>query len=1224
MIAEDLGYLFEMGFNIGILAYIQQHNIAHNFGDLYQSDLQSLRFPKLCKAIETKANIINSQDTEIIAKWTAFFIQKGFFSGFNFFREYLESTEWKLSKVEILYYQCNFSDNNSLGTNPKGEQKTYLELLSQFNHQNPNQKLNFSRYQERGEFLRADTLMLLKYRKRYRILCVDLSVFSVRSAEDIKNLDLIEVQTSLLKSEIAYLRSKSVFSGLSIDTGDNCEELGVKFSPQLKDYFTAFKRNDKESSKLIQAASYAYSFSEFLKENQLLNESYSLMFNVFGYTDRGVSAMSVQPDNLGFLKTCAEIYQEHSSDLEITEARRKVLDVIQRKTASSFVNGKKFIKSLLKVVPDESNWVTHHEKIDDFFNIIAEVPPELMNSLGLTGIMNLRQAHSRLIQQALTGSGTYLFLTGNPGIGKTTALVDFLKQHLEEGFLFFYISPRKQVNIDIIEKFKNDKLLCDDRLLCINTNSNLIEENGGRCTVQYCSNHYQGNFQENAVQFVDAQNTEPPQSQHSSRRLQRITEDVIQDVGQKSRGVLYSLCEGLYTIINYNLSNAIVATVSIQSLKKTDNNTDTLRHFANIFKGVYNLRERQVIPSKMRELSRRIKHLFIMIDEITGDDSGAEFLSRISSLVNEYQLTEPQHGFNTKIIVADASIVDKDVINQHLSNSKVQPDKIFFRRSTTSATPLSKQDFIFNNKSAILINANSYPASCLNITYKLLIHSTQFNPNLLRENQHQLLNPVQNQIGLDILELLSQAKTTQIIVYIQDKQRLKLLIEFLEHHLERFEAFTDYIEIHANISESEKPQIQQSKERVKVIFMTASASRGLSFPKTQHILIDIPRFEIEQNLMEIIQVIYRGRGYYVENGTTQTFDNAEKNLIFYGFEQAIYYGDIPDKNNRELSLKESVLNLVNLLMILKTAIMTRIKGAGKIGQDDFMMIPIGGKSVYAAGDTFSGRMASFIRELRKEHHRRRSDKLLLEVSTTLENLLGNVRIVLNDFSPSKPQETDSYLAIRECFPDDFIRLMSRGLHELLTWRFLEPGQISGSLLVVPLASKQVQENYEFDLENLLKSQAMTDLLKKLYTILYNREIYPESLSSATKSAIELIRQLKDQSQQTQWFEQNSQRCDQYYAVPLFIFVCKEALKNYFEKTPEDTDEDTFRDLLAVYIRLLYPADNILPIGNQYGEFPFVVFRSYSLREIRNKIFSDHQLLTSNELNAINLIESENE
>ena len=61
----------------------------------------------------------------------------------------------------------------------------------------------------------------------------------------------------------------------------------------------------------------------------------------------------------------------------------------------------------------------------------------------------------------------------------------------------------------------------------------------------------------------------------------------------------------------------------------------------------------------MQQISGRIKHLFIMIDEITGDDGGVEFLSGINRIVNEYELADPQHGFNTKIIVADASIVDR-------------------------------------------------------------------------------------------------------------------------------------------------------------------------------------------------------------------------------------------------------------------------------------------------------------------------------------------------------------------------------------------------------------------------------------------------------------------------------------------------------------------------------------------------------------------------------------
>ncbi|BAZ49829.1 helicase-like protein [Nostoc sp. NIES-4103] len=1221
MIAEDLGRLFEIGFNVGILAYIQQNQLNHRFGDLYQCDLQALRFPQLHRRIVDRANIINDSDSKIIAKWSIFFLQKGFLSGLNFFREYLESTGWKQRKLEILYYQCNFCDDNSLGIRVKGEEQAFRDILSQLGNIN----IDIGRYKQQGEFLRADTLMLLHNGKQFRILSVDLSVFSIKSAEDIKDLDNVEVIRQLLLSEISYLRSKSVFSGLSIDTGTDTTKLGLTFSEGIARYFTAFKRKDKESVKLIQAASYAHSFYEFLQQHSLLQEADPVMFNVMGYTDRGVSAMSVNRENLDILNTCHRIYQQQQSGQAIAEARQQVLRIIKRKAAESFVDGKTFINSLLAVPPDTTTLVTHQERVTGFFNSSGEVSLPLMAQLGLSGSLDLRSAHTALTQTALTNDNPYLFLTGNPGIGKTTTIVEFLKQHLDDGFLFFYVSPRKNVNKDVIEKFKSQPgeslgesitAASENRgLFCINTNADIIQANGGRCTVQYFSDLRKGDFTEQAVHFIDGQAL-LERRPSTSQRLQRKMEDLIQDAGEQTKGVLDSICEALYTIIDRQLSNNIVATISLQSLKKTGSGQDTLRHFEKIFKNAYNQSEGSVIPDQMKKISQRIKHIFIMVDEITGDHSGVEFLNRISSILRQYELTNPQYGFNTKIIVADASIVDPDVIQQHLSTTVAEPDKIFYRRASENELPLSVQTFKFKALGATVINSNSYPASSLNINYKAFVESFKFSNSAFLEKKHSLVKRVQAEIAEDINAFLDNPEAGQIIVYIQDKQRLKELTEYLKNRRGTFQPFTDYLEIHANISEQEKEEIQKHKNNVKVVFMTASASRGLSFPKTKHILVDIPRFAIEQNLMEIIQVIYRGRGSYVEDGITKTLDNEEKDLILYLSERAVYYADDP-----ELSLQESVLSLVNILLILKTSVMTRISGSGQIGKDHFMMIPIGGKSVFAAGETFTGKIATLIKELKKEHIRRRSDKLLQEVYTSLEQLLGRVKIILSDLDNSQPAQTLSYLSMRESFADQFVKLVSSGLDQLLSFGPVESSHISGSMLVVSLANKAIQENYEMRLERELKPDANSELLKKLYSINYN-PAYPESLRSASFGAIELVNLLGKQVSRTQWFEQNSQRFDQYYAIPLFIFTSNEAIKDYFTRGVEEPEVESFRNILAEYIRCMFPVDNILPIGSQYGEFPFIVFRSYSLGEIRDKLFTDKQILTSNELNILNLILSQ--
>jgi hypothetical protein len=282
MIGKHFGRLFEVGFNIGILAYIQQENIAHNFGDLYRRDLQQLKLSKMTAEITREANLLGSLDSKIVEKWSLYFIQKGFISGLNFFSEYIKSADSKPQKFKLLYYQCSFVNNNSMNTYKNGEKNVFKEVLSQLinvqpDFANSDFDLLIHRYSKKGEFLQADTLMLIQEKNNFKILCVDLSVFSPALALETEDLHEIEIMRKLLVREISYLRSKSVFSNLRIDTST----LGIDFSEKLKDYFTAFKYKDKESGKLIQAGSYAHSFYRFLQEISIISDMrYYLMWLV--------------------------------------------------------------------------------------------------------------------------------------------------------------------------------------------------------------------------------------------------------------------------------------------------------------------------------------------------------------------------------------------------------------------------------------------------------------------------------------------------------------------------------------------------------------------------------------------------------------------------------------------------------------------------------------------------------------------------------------------------------------------------------------------------------------------------------------------------------------------------------------------------------------------------------------------------------------------------------
>jgi len=198
--------------------------------------------------------------------------------------------------------------------------------------------------------------------------------------------------------------------------------------------------------------------------------------------------------------------------------------------------------------------------------------------------------------------------------------------------------------------------------------------------------------------------------------------------------------------------------------------------------------------------------------------------------------------------------------------------------------------------------------------------------------------------------------------------------------------------------------------------------------------------------------------------------------------------------------------------------------------------------------------------------------------------------------------------------------MCNPLDGLLGYGNLEIGHVCGGLLIVPLADKSLEENYQMRLNNEIKNCLENQLLENMYRIRDSKSC-PENVRSAIRGgAIELLQFLNGEVEKTQYFEQQSQQFDRYYAIPLFAFVSGEEMQEYFAQTKLEEPEDRrFRDILSAYVRSTYPIDSVMPIGHKYHEFPFIVFRSYSLEQSREKMFTDKYLLSSNELNVLNLI-----
>lgn len=1233
--AQDLGRLFEIGFNTGFLSAIAKRpNLHAHFGTLYADDLKHLQLSDLLEQMYHNTGLVATRDRDILQRWVHYILIKGWLSGRTLLEEYIQTVTAIKQGIrrDIHYLQCNFYGANSLDTYPKNEKTAIQDMIKQLSPFGVNTltENEIAEHSQTGNFLRADTLMLLKAGRQWRILCIDLSIFSLQHLSDLRDLGNVEELRRLLSREIRYRRSKSVFSDLSIDTAiDNSAK--HLLSSQLTTYFTAFKRADKETTKLIQAASYAYDFFKFLRHKNIIQANDQVIFTIIGYTDRAINAMSVNQEQLSLLETCADIYKHKSSDQEIDAAREQVLKSIQKTTQRCFQGGRKFIQSLLHSVDEQDGlaWRSHTETLETFTNTkqpltASQIPQNIQAMLKAEEYQgqHILDIHAAMVKKELASPHSFLFLTGCPGIGKTTAIVDFLKEAIErgEGFLFIYVSPRKQVNLDIIEKFREKtQLPPSDKVLGLTTNSTVIRNNQSRKTVHYYSQKRQDTFSEDGVTFIHADSDDAKKQRIRSRELEEIQEGFLIDKGEQISGVLQSLCCALHATLEKPLSNAIVATVAIQSLKKLDTSgKSTLRHLNTLFKSVLN--DNEIIPHKMAQFQTKIKHVFFMIDEVTGDESGVAFLQEVHTFLTEHNLLHVP-GLNTKIIVADASIVDPAIIKRHLEETSYEPDKIYFRRETgEQSLPLSYAELTFLREKAAVINANAYPASKLHMTYHIGVDCLQYVEETFVERSKKLDEQLQGRILNAILDLLKRDEVKQFIVYIQNKQRLARLIEAIRRIRGTFEKCIDYLDIHANSSEKDKKDIQAHRKSVKVVFMTASASRGLSFPEATHILIDIPRFEVEQNLMEILQVIYRGRG--------GERDNEEKYLSFYLTDRVIYVNE----QDRLLSVRERMLHLLNVLFILKASIMTRITGSLQTGiNQHFMMIPIGGRSTQMVGETFTSRMSKLIKEAQSHSYLHHDDKRLEHVFDSLKRLLEDVSIDLRPTGreTQATRQKQLYLSLLPDFAHEFQRRARKGFHELLNLPDLEKAYIAGSLLLIPLTYMSMQEKYWLSFEQILKEyrHKEIDLLKEM-SDLRRDPTYPETFHHALNDGLVLLQALQDMLEnKIPRYEQESTHPDQHCAIPLATLVIYESMRAFFrsgKELQELPEGMSFRALLGVYIRSLYPSDSTLPIGDNYDDFPFVIFRSQNLGEARNKMFTGKYLFMSQEMNIINMLLSSDE
>ncbi|MGD1808696.1 hypothetical protein ACP6PL_25110 [Dapis sp. BLCC M126] len=1205
-IGEHSGFIFENGFNVGIINLLRAYNIPGKY-DIYLPFLQRLKLRNLAEAIADDTGIVSPPQRDEVYDWMFHIFTTGFVKANILVDNWLryirwgkykpasksKPEKWEAKNVTVEYFQCCFWDNNTIQQISKNENGENYSLDI------PAKQLgiirNPEKYKGTGKFLNSDCILLLKQKDsrtqedRYALFVADLSIFVLKELIDIKPLRNYETIEKIISKEYNYRRGKSIFSWVGVDIGNEENLVENKYGdyllsllPKFDEKINAFPKTDKEIVKIIQAGSYADNFIEFAAENQIFNSSELSHIQVLGISDRLEQAVTGNGSNQGFLtflKNCGSLYKqvrEKNSEAARKEVKNKVFNQIFREFEKNF--SRDFIRDIKTDIPTEKEEFdfSYREEIDQFKNTANE-----------------RDNHKQEVIKALSQEDNLLLLQGAPGIGKTTAVVEFLQQ-LKSNYLFIYLSPRISVNQDIQEKLKDQDGNVSQNLIYLQSNSNLIRANGGNKAVSCIKGSLVNLPKSTSVQFLENEDFDGSYKQIASRE----SRDKIVPNENLNRGVLDSIFSAITDLVNFyknqDMGINIVATSATQSLKKNaENGRLTLDHFDKIFAAAYDKRDGKILPQKMREISRVIPNIIIMIDEITGDDGGVYFFHELIKKLQKYELLDNRHKFNTKIIVADASLADISVANDYLQSQDPESSKIYIRPGRGNNNNIL-QRFTFNKLQGWAINTSSYPAKSLKVEYDILINTFKFE-NLDREYKvRDKLEKKQNQRLLDDIELRMANEPT--IVYIQNKRRLEEIIDNLRNRLtaqgKDFNEKEHYLIIHSDILD--RASISEYQDKVDVIFMTASASRGLSFKRVRHILAVIPNFEIERNLMEITQLIYRGRG------DVNIEKHQEKYLKFYISSTLLY-----NSENRELAYKESLSNLLILMATLQAAVKTRISGTANIGKFNCAVIPVGGKAISSPGQSIGETISEFVNGLRKTYiNTGFKDVVINRLKTELEKIFAVEEREIK-------KQLNSYLGLIDKFHKFH---QNNGLFsDFLAIGKLQNAYINGGLIFIPL-NNQGTENYEISLStinNMNLQQLFNDL-----TIISKSEKYPLSLQNGAKDVLDIIRKIEN-LEESQTLRDEKSFSDQYLAIhtsTLTIGKLTETNNLKFNQIKEK-----IREKFQRYIKSMYSSNSFLPVTKNFENFPYLSFRSLTLDSQWHRLFDQNLLVASPEINTLSLM-----
>jgi hypothetical protein len=860
--------------------------------------------------------------------------------------------------------------------------------------------------------------------------------------------------------------------------------------------------------------------------------------------------------------------------------------------------------------------------------------------------VSLRDLHAASVvagmEREAAGKLNVIALEGNPGIGKTTAVRTHLGKK-EEGYLFLYVSPRVIINRDVTESLARKEDGEPSGILTVTTNAQLIASAQRWHREQVKQGKAEPRHVEGAVVADGVRNLIKPvtgsilviepeiehqiEDNFAGGRYKKSTLSENEDrvIDKSLVGVLKGMSSTTRELLDLNPDvNRVVMTAALQGFRDRGGGKTTMDALSSLFKNPLN--RLHAAAKERRQFAQRIPNIVVMVDELAGDGAGAPFVHAVAKwLRNEFIncFEDEPSPFTVTLIVSDASLGNEVVLDRYLNAGDRTPDKVLISGSEGDrAFRVAVSDVKIGGikTKTFHVMTNSYPASELGIHYRVrmtTVRPEETKQGILETPRQAIRREAENKLldsaAAEVCRALASG-AVQVIYFAQDKLFLSSLRDKLskEEDLKLHEENVQILD--SSVAGWRRKQLVEPaiRDQVRVFLMTSSGARGVSFPKTDWIIATVPRFNVEASLMEIAQLIYRGRGqYYNDAGEKVSGDNVPRQLVMMVDDFIV--GDGPTDERQWL---RQSLDLLTLLVMLRSTIFTRITGDAGLRQP-LALVPVGGVGTEELVSLMSQHVTNFVKEAEVFKIRGKDSTKVGLVKAAQAN-------VLELFARTKLQavgkkDVDTRTVVKESELSSVRELATSAIAPLLryseTSSFADHAYFAGPVIFENWEAFAKQEVFTFEGHEAETSESTKKLLAQLYRIDQDRA-YPNALRTPAKSLSDLLRRENQDSAVEFNTLKDLKSPNTWVAVPAGYLQFLQTDAAQAGIAFDLNDSDLWLEALS---KSLDAGSATMPPIARYRTFPWCASVGVAEPLKLDLVFDDRYFMASNELNLLNTL-----